>query len=166
MTRFCLYSIFNIVAADYLAMKPEIWLHIADYRLYIETLSQIPQWTSPISHNAPFCNKNVHTCAHFCYKMVHCGTWDWCIAGFVRSVYCMPMIPNKLMHSAPFSWYKLCIRQGAHKPFGVSSSHCQIQVTLCGVLSCRDVYFYSHSYKCLCNTLCYLSTVWCAGIWQ
>ena len=23
-------------------------------------------------HNAPFCNRNVHTlCAHFCYKMVH-----------------------------------------------------------------------------------------------
>ena len=34
-----------------------------------------------ISHNAPFCNRNVHTCAHFCYKnvalwdmaQVHCG---------------------------------------------------------------------------------------------
>ena len=71
-----------------------------------------------------------------------------------------------LMHSAPLSWYKLCIRQGAHIPFRVSSSHCQIQVTLCGVLSCKDVYFYSHPYRCVCNTLCYLSTVWCAGIWQ
>ena len=35
--------------------------------------AQIPQCTSPISHNAPFCNRNVHMCAHFCYKMVHCG---------------------------------------------------------------------------------------------
>ena len=34
-----------------------------------------------ISHNAPFCSRNVHTCAHFCYKMVHCGTWQWCIGG-------------------------------------------------------------------------------------
>ena len=36
-------------------------------------ISQIPQCTSPISHNASFCNRNVHMCAHFCYKMVHCG---------------------------------------------------------------------------------------------
>ena len=35
--------------------------------------SQIPQCTSPISHNAPFCNRNVHMCAHFCYKMMHYG---------------------------------------------------------------------------------------------
>ena len=27
------------------------------------------------------CNKKVHTCAHFCYKMVHCVIWDWCIVG-------------------------------------------------------------------------------------
>ena len=36
-------------------------------------VTQIPQCTSPLSHNASFCNKNVHMCAHFCYKMVHCG---------------------------------------------------------------------------------------------
>ena len=34
-----------------------------------------------ISHNAPFCNRNVHTSAHICHKMVHCGTWQWCIGG-------------------------------------------------------------------------------------
>ena len=33
--------------------------------------------TSPISHNAPFCNRNVHICAYFCYKMVHCGIFVW-----------------------------------------------------------------------------------------
>ena len=37
--------------------------------------------TFPISHNTLFCNRNVHMCAHFCYKMVHCGIlpsalWD------------------------------------------------------------------------------------------
>ena len=29
----------------------------------------------------------MHTCAYFCYKMVHCGIWDWCIVGFVQEVY-------------------------------------------------------------------------------
>ena len=38
-----------------------------------QTLLTIP--TSPTSHNAPFCNRNVHTCAHFCYKIVLCGIW-------------------------------------------------------------------------------------------
>ena len=52
-------------------------------------ISQIPQCISQISHNAPFCNRNVHTGAHFCYKMVNCGIWDWCIVGFVQQVYCM-----------------------------------------------------------------------------
>ena len=37
-----------------------------------------------MSHNAPFCNRNVHMCAHFCYEMVHCGIFVWCIVGFVR----------------------------------------------------------------------------------
>ena len=39
----------------------------------------LPFHALPISHNAPFCNKNVYMCAHFCYKMVHCGIWDTCI---------------------------------------------------------------------------------------
>ena len=28
-----------------------------------------------------------YTCAHFCYKMLHCGIWHRCILGFVRWVY-------------------------------------------------------------------------------
>ena len=39
-----------------------------------------------IPYTAPLCSRNVHTCAHFCYKMVHLGIWDWCIVGFVRLV--------------------------------------------------------------------------------
>ena len=35
-------------------------------------ITQIPQCTSLLFHNAPLCNRNVHMCAHFCYKMVHC----------------------------------------------------------------------------------------------
>ena len=44
-------------------------------------VSQIPQCTCVISHNAIFCNRNVHMCAHFCYKMLHCGIFVKCIVG-------------------------------------------------------------------------------------
>ena len=47
---------------------------------------KIPPLTSPISHNASFCNSNVQTCAHFCHKMVHCGIFVSCIVGFVRQI--------------------------------------------------------------------------------
>ena len=33
----------------------------------LKLVAQIPRCASPISHNAPFCNRNVHMCAHFCY---------------------------------------------------------------------------------------------------
>ena len=38
---------------------------------FIRPNSQIPQCTSPIPLNTPCYNRNVHKCAHFCYKMVH-----------------------------------------------------------------------------------------------
>ena len=47
-------------------------------------LSQIPQRTSPISHNAPF---RTEMCT-FLFWMVHCGIWERCIVGFVQRVYC------------------------------------------------------------------------------
>ena len=56
---------------------------------------QIPQCIIKISHIAPFCNRNVHTCTHFCYKMLHCGIWHRCILGFVRWVYCNIRYPSK-----------------------------------------------------------------------
>ena len=51
------------------------------------SIAQIPPCTCPIFHNAPFCNRNVHMCAHFCYKMMHCGEFVQCIMGFVSWVY-------------------------------------------------------------------------------
>ena len=42
--------------------------------------TNIPQWL--------FCNRNVHSCAHFCYKVVQYGIWDRCIVWFLRIVYC------------------------------------------------------------------------------
>ena len=46
-------------------------------------MAHIPQYTSPISLNALFCNRNVYMlaqrnvymCLHFCYKIMHCGTF-------------------------------------------------------------------------------------------
>ena len=46
-----------------------------------------PQYIRQISNNARFCNRNVHMCAHFSYKMVHCGILGWCNVGFVQQVY-------------------------------------------------------------------------------
>ena len=38
------------------------------------------------SHNASFCSRNVHPCAHFCYKMVFCGIWGWLVhCGFCET---------------------------------------------------------------------------------
>ena len=56
-------------------------------RLHNRSISQIPQWIRQISHNAPFYKRNMHTCDHFCYKMVYCGIWDLYVVGFVQQVY-------------------------------------------------------------------------------
>ena len=61
-------------------------IDILDLHSY-RPISQILQCIRQMSHNAPFCNRNVHTCAHFCYKVVHCGMYDWCIVGFVQQAY-------------------------------------------------------------------------------
>ena len=47
-------------------------------------VAQIPKYTSPISHNAPFCNRNVHMCAHFCYETVRGMGY---IVRYVRFIY-------------------------------------------------------------------------------
>ena len=61
-----------------------IWVTTSGHR----SISQIPQYTCWLSHNSSPCNRNVHTCVHFFYKVVHCRIWDWCIVGFVWQVYC------------------------------------------------------------------------------
>ena len=50
-------------------------------------ISQIPQCIRQISHNATLCNRNVHVCAHFYYKVVHWALLDRCIVGFVLQVH-------------------------------------------------------------------------------
>ena len=39
-------------------------------------VAKIPQCTSPVSHNVPFCNRNVH---------VHISVTKWCIVGYVSN---------------------------------------------------------------------------------
>ena len=51
------------------------------------SISQIPRRIGQISRNVSFGNRNLHTYAHFCYKMMHCGMWDWCVVEFVRQSY-------------------------------------------------------------------------------
>ena len=55
--------------------------------LSLRLVARIPQ-TSLISHNAPFCNINMHMSVNFCYRMVHCGIFFYCIVGFMRWVQC------------------------------------------------------------------------------
>ena len=50
--------------------------------------AQTLKGTSPISYNVPFCDRNVEMCVHFCYKMVHCEIFVWCIVGFVGLSLC------------------------------------------------------------------------------
>ena len=53
------------------------WIWDIDFNKRIPQIPQciknIPQWT--------ILQQNVHTCAQFCYKFVHCGVLDWCIVG-------------------------------------------------------------------------------------
>ena len=45
------------------------------------SVAQITQCSSIVSHNVPLCNRNVDTCAHFCYKEVRCGIYVWFSVG-------------------------------------------------------------------------------------
>ena len=68
----------------------QVWIHIpTETRAFPNgPVTQIPHCISPVSYNAPFCKRNVHICAHFFYKMVHCGVfaalWDLWDGSFVH----------------------------------------------------------------------------------
>ena len=55
----------------------EVGYHCAICRSSCICRTNPTKCNSPISHNAPFCNRNVHICAYFCYKVVHCGIFVW-----------------------------------------------------------------------------------------
>ena len=55
-------------------------LHYCMIHRWLNGLVKIPQCTSPISHNAPFCNRNVHVCTFLFQNgalwdnwLMHCG---------------------------------------------------------------------------------------------
>ena len=51
-------------------------------------VANIPKCTSPISYHPPICSRHVPTCAHFCYKVVHCMCFFfWCNVEFLRRTY-------------------------------------------------------------------------------
>ena len=70
-TRTCLSVFISIFPSDCLCCLTCLSVCMGDV-LSNRPVTQIPQCTSLLFHNAPFCNRNVHVCAHFCYKMVHC----------------------------------------------------------------------------------------------
>ena len=45
------------------------------YNIMIRRISQIPR-CKHISHNAPFCNRNVHTCTFLVFLIQNCALWD------------------------------------------------------------------------------------------
>ena len=86
-------------------------------------ISQIPECICTISHNATFCNRNVHTCTHYCYKMLHCGIFVWCIVGFVRWVYSAVRSSHwnshRLLHSMTVPWCHQFGCATGRRPFGL-----------------------------------------------
>ena len=72
---------------------PKNCVHISCFVVFCCGLVPV-EWTyltnptmHQVSHNAAFCNSNVHTCAHSCNKMVHCMIWDRCTVRFVRHIH-------------------------------------------------------------------------------
>ena len=86
-----LTALFAICAENLCAEKLTRWITTQGHNnteLYLLHKFHNPPVLYILSHNhAPSCNRNVHMCAHFCYKMVHCGIFIWCIVGFGRWVF-------------------------------------------------------------------------------
>ena len=57
-------------------------------------ISQVMQCIRQNIQNVPVCNRNVHTCAHFCYKMMHCGI-------------CMTTQTHQITNLVNISWHVL-----------------------------------------------------------
>ena len=64
-------------------------------------ISQIPQCTCSISHNAPF---RTEMCTSL-FWMVHCGIWNKCTVGFVRLVYSMCLQTKWSTHYVMIIWH-------------------------------------------------------------
>ena len=77
---------------------------VSPHKIRNISIPRIPQYIGQISHNTPFCNRKRHTCAHYCYKMLPCGIWDWCIVRFVWD-YCL-LLPTLITYNyVVSSWH-------------------------------------------------------------
>ena len=79
-------SFANVILHDWKTLTTTQQWQIIQFCDLNRPMSQILQCIRQISHNTTYCNRNVHTCAHFCYEMVYCGIWYWCFVVFVRPV--------------------------------------------------------------------------------
>ena len=71
-------------------------------------------FVTEISHNSPFCSRNMHMCVHFCYKIVHCvwrnqisNTWLWWNI-FVMSIWCYIYETIKLSQTYDIQFITRC----------------------------------------------------------
>ena len=95
-------------------------------------IEHIPQCTSPISHNAPFCNRNPHIGANFCYNVVHCGIfsdalwdlWDGSIAWCESMRVCLKayslLFNNSCLHYPVTALLVLCKSRHKHTSISVT----------------------------------------------
>ena len=67
-------------------------------------ISQIPQRTCPISHNAPL---RTEMCT-FLFWMVHCGIYDRCIVRFANLIHCTCSNIDTVSRQNP-RWYGNCM---------------------------------------------------------
>ena len=88
------------------AQKKDRQIHLSNPTMRQSNISQ--QCIRQISHNAPFCNRNVHMCAHFCYK--------WCIAGYLSNALwdlwdgvSMGVMTSQIMCNSDNGWIPLTV---------------------------------------------------------
>ena len=77
------------------------------------------------------------TRAHFCYKIVHCGIWDWCIAWFVQQVsrimiFCQ-IKPYRSISLVEFActYNVLSGHRARDKTFAICLLGCDIYIYIC-----------------------------------
>ena len=100
---------------------------------YNRSISQIPQCTSPIYHNVPLGNRNVH-----CYKVVHCGIFVWCIVGFGGWIYWFIQYTWNMMYM--FGFHKTEAKVTKLRPCDIIYIYIYIYIhTYASVKSCNDL---------------------------
>ena len=86
------FDLKNIIADTAMSRRYTTWQSVPDASCN-GRVTQIPQYTNLICHNALFCNRNVHMWTYFSNKVVHCRISVRCIVWFVRWVKTGTLIP-------------------------------------------------------------------------